>query len=129
MPHQNEEALRAAGEAIAKGDVDAFLGHYADDVVVHYPGTSPLAGEHRGKQAFMNVFARFAEITGAPPQIEVHDILANDTHGVILQTVRIERKGLSIDARQVVVSHFRDGKVAEIWPSYLDQNEVDELLS
>jgi uncharacterized protein len=129
MPHPNEVSLSAAGEAISNGDFDAFLSHYADDVVVHYPGTSSLAGEYRGKQEFMNVFARFAEITGAPPQITVHDTLANDTHGVVLQSVRIERKGRTIDARQVVVSHFRDGKVSEIWPSFLDQHEVDELLS
>lgn len=126
--HANEAALRAAGDAISSGDFETFLSHYADDVVVHYPGSSPLAGEHHGKEAFLGVFGRFAEITGAPPQIAVHDVFANDDHGVVLQLVHIERDGRSLDAQQVVVSHFVNGKITEIWPSFLDQQAVDGML-
>jgi ketosteroid isomerase-like protein len=126
--HPNEAALRAASDAISSGDLETFLSHYADDVLVHYPGSSPLAGDHHGKEAFLAVFGRFAEITGSPPQIAVHDVVANDEHGVVLQMVHIERKGRSLDAQQVVVSHFLDGKVREIWPNFLDQQAVDEML-
>ena len=47
--HPNEKVLRDADEAQMRGDVEAFANAYTDDVIVHIPGKSSLAGTYKGK--------------------------------------------------------------------------------
>jgi ketosteroid isomerase-like protein len=46
--HPNEKVLRDADEAQRRGDVEAFMAAYTDDIVVHMPGKSSLAGTYKG---------------------------------------------------------------------------------
>jgi hypothetical protein len=47
--HANEQVLRDLDQARMGGDIEAFSGFFVDDVVVHFPGKSSLAGEYKGK--------------------------------------------------------------------------------
>ena len=129
MAHSNEEILRRSTDALLARDMEGFLSHYTDDVVVHAAGRNPGAGDHHGKQEFANIFRLLAEVFDAPPQFENHDILANDEHGVVLNNVRFEKGEKSLEGQQIVVCHFRDGKISEVWVSFRNQYEVDELAS
>ena len=120
MAHPNEEIARSATEALAKRDMEAFFDYQADDVVLHFPGRGPMAGDYRGRDGFARLFQQ---------QIETHDVLANDDHAVVLNTVRATRGGRTSEQRQVVVMHFRDGKVAETWLQFSDQQGMDEMAS
>ena len=42
----------------AGGDVEAVAELLADDVVWHVPGSSPIAGDHRGREAVVAYFER-----------------------------------------------------------------------
>jgi ketosteroid isomerase-like protein len=129
MPHPNEEIARSATEALSKGDLETFLSYQADDVVLHFPGRGPMAGDYRGKEGLAQLFQQQMEILDAPPEIETHDILANDDHFVILNTVRASRGGQMLEQHQVVVSHVRNGKVTETWLQFSEQQAMDELAS
>ena len=49
--YETEKVLRAAATAMTTGDMDALSALFADDVVVHVPGTNQLSGDHKGKAA------------------------------------------------------------------------------
>lgn len=115
MAHPNEEILRAQDAALARGDVPALFDTFTDDVVAHIGGRNKLSGDYKGKEQLQEVFGRFMQSMGESAQFETHDILANDTHGVVLQRVRSERGGERIEIGGVGVFHFRDGKISEAW--------------
>ena len=129
MAHPNEEIARSASEALSKRDIETFLSLHTDDVVLHFPGRGPMAGDHRGKEGMAKLFQRQMEILDSPPEIENHDILANDDHTVVLNKTRASRGGQILEQNQVVVMHIRDGKIAEVWLQFSDQQAMDEMAS
>jgi ketosteroid isomerase-like protein len=129
MAHPNEEIARSATEALSKRDMEAFFSYQADDVVLHFPGRGPMAGDYRGKDGLGQLFQQQMEMLDSPPEIENHDVLANDEHAVILNTVRASRGGRSLEQRQVVVMHIKGGKIAETWLQFSDQQAMDEMAS
>jgi len=129
MAHPNEEIARSATEALSKGDMETFLSLQADDVVVHFPGRGPMAGEYRGKDGMAQMFQKQMQMLDGPPEIETHDILANDDHTVVLNTVRASRGGQVLEQQQVVVLHIRDGKITETWLQFSEQQAMDEMAS
>ena len=128
MAHPNEEIARGATEALSKGDMETFLSFQADDVVVHFPGRGPLSGDHRGKDGLAQMFQKQMQMLDAPPEIENHDILASDDHAVILNTVRASLGGQVLEQQQVVVLHIRDGKIAETWLQFSEQQAMDDMV-
>ena len=129
MTHPNEEIARTVTEALSKGDMEGFFSHHADDVVVHFPGRGPLAGDYRGKNELGQMFQKQMQMLDAPPEIETHDVLANDDHAVILNNTRGTRGGKTLEQQQVVVMHIVGGKIAEVWLQFSDQQGMDELAS
>lgn len=129
MAHPNEDIARGAVEALSKRDMDTFFGYQADDVVLHFPGRGPMAGDYRGKEGLGRLFQSQMELLDGPPEIETHDVLANDDHAVILNTVRASRGGRTLEQQQVVVMHIENGKVVETWLQFSDQQAMDEMAS
>ena len=129
MAHPNEDVARSATEALSKGDMEGFLSHHADDVVVHFPGRGPMAGDYRGKDGVAQMFQQQMQLLDSPPEIENHDTLASDDHAVVLNTVRATRGGQTLEQQQVVVLHIKGGKIAEVWLQFSDQQAMDEMAS
>lgn len=127
MTHPNEEIARGATEALSKRDMDRFFAYHADDTVLHFPGRGAMAGDYRGKDGLMRLFQQQAQTLDAPPEIETHDVLANDEHAVVLNNVRASRSGDTFEQEQVVVMHIRDGKITEISLHFSDQQALDEM--
>jgi len=127
MTHPNEEVARSSTEALTKGDMESFFAHHTDDVVVHFPGRGSMAGDYRGKDGLGQLFQKQMQMLDSPPEIENHDILANDEHAVVLNNTRGTRGGKTLEQQQVVVMHIRDGKIAEVWLQFSDQQAMDEL--
>lgn len=125
--HPNEQVLRDSDQAQMNGDVEGFLGHFADDIIANMPGKSSLSGVYKGKDQFVEVFQRFME--RAPEYtFEPHAYLADDEHGVILQRSHYKRGDETLDTNDTFVCHFRDGKIAEMWLMTDSQDEVDAFL-
>jgi len=129
MAHPNEEVARSGTEALSKGDMEGFLSLHTDDTVVHFPGRGPMAGDHRGKDGVAQMFQQQMQMLDSPPEIETHDILANDDHVVILNTVKATRGGQIMEQNQVVVQHIKGGKIAETWIHFSKQQDMDEFAS
>jgi uncharacterized protein len=129
MAHPNEELVRRAFDAFAKGDVDTMRELTDQDAVWHTPGRGPLAGDYRGIDEILGFFARVAELTGGTFRVELHDVVANDEHAVGLYVSRAEREGRTLETKNVLVSHVRNGKSVETWTLSDDQYAADEFFS
>src|SRR5713226_7362004 len=97
MAHPNEELMRRGYEAFLGGDLGALNDLFADDIVWHVPGRNQMAGDFAGKDAVFGQFAKLMELTGGTFKLEIHDILANDTHAVVLVRATAEHDGRKLD--------------------------------
>jgi ketosteroid isomerase-like protein len=129
VAHPNEDLTRRGFDAFAKGDVDTLRELFDQDAVWHVPGRSQLAGDHRGMDAILGSFAKTAELTGGTFRIDLHDVVADDEHAVAIYVTRGEREGRTLEARNVLVSHIRNGKLTEAWLMSEDQYAADEFFS
>jgi uncharacterized protein len=55
--------------------------------------------------------------------------LADDRHTVGLHLATGEREGQTLEDREVLVFHIRDGKVVEVWQYLENQYTYDEFFS
>lgn len=119
-----QSVLSAYAKAWKAGDLTAIVEAYHEDFVLHYFGTSPLAGTHRGKQAALTVLAQATE-RSARELVEVQDVLAGERFGALLAVERLgpERREL----RRVLLYAVRDERLAECWLYDSDQPFVDAL--
>jgi ketosteroid isomerase-like protein len=129
MAHPNEDLVRKGFEAFSQGDMGALDGLFADDIVWHAPGRNQLSGDHRGKEAVFANFQKLFELTGGTFRVEIHDVLANDEHAVVLAHASAQRDGKTLDDNGVQIFHIRDGKVTEQWLHPWDVYAGDEFFS
>jgi ketosteroid isomerase-like protein len=129
MAHPNEELIQRTFEAFTKGDMETLGALMADDTVFHIPGRGPLAGDHRGREQVLSVLGKQAELTGGTFRVELHDILANDDHAILLTKASAERGGKAWEDNGVLVFHVKDGKVSEGWLHPGDLYAGDEFFS
>ena len=120
MAHPNEETMRRSVEAQERGDIPAMLEMFTDDVVAHIGGRSFFAGDYKGRDGLVDAYGKFLGSLGEILKMETHDVLANDTHGMMLQTIEAKRGGDQITINGVAVMHFTNGKVSEAW--FLDED-------
>jgi hypothetical protein len=64
----------------------------------------------------LEVFARLAQSTDGPPSVDIHDILGNDDHVVVLGSASATaRDGSSAEWKYTQIFHIRDGRTTKVW--------------
>jgi ketosteroid isomerase-like protein len=129
MSHPNEDLIRKGYAAFLSGDMATLSDLFADDVVWHAPGRNPLAGTYRGKEEVFASFQKVFELTGGTFKLDIHTVLADDEHAVVLARATAERDGKKLDDNSVQVFHISDGKVTEQWLHPGDVYAGDEFWS
>ena len=129
MAHPNEDLVRRGYEAFATGDMATLNELFADDIVWHSPGRNALAGTFRGKNEVFGNLQSVMEMTGGTFKLDIHDLLADDEHGVVLVGVTAERNGKTLKDNTVQVWHLKDGKATESWLHPGDAYASDEFWS
>jgi len=128
--HETEKVLRAAATAMTTGDMDGLSALFADDVVVHVPGTNQLSGDHSGKEAgFTSYMEKAMALTNGEFVFEPHDIVGSEDHAAGIYRYRATRDGQTIGWRHVNVYHVRDGQIVEIWQHPFDFERWNEFWS
>jgi ketosteroid isomerase-like protein len=129
MTHPNEVLLREAFAAFMRGDLEALQTKYfAEDIRYHVAGRSQIAGDYEGIGEVLGFFGRLFELSGGTLRLELHDVVANDEHGVALFKVLAERDGKQLADNEFLVAHpTPDGKAAEIWTQSTDVYASDEF--
>jgi ketosteroid isomerase-like protein len=127
--HANAMAYRLTVDAFRAGDLEALRDLIADDVVWHVPGTGPLSGEVRGRDALFDWFRRLREVTGGTFTLQEHDVLGNDEHVVALSLMGAIKDGVPFTAHVISVFHYRNGLQLERWFHPVDLEAWDRMLA
>jgi uncharacterized protein len=127
MTHPNETLVRNGYEAFAKGDMQTVNELFSDDIVWHVPGRGQLAGDYKGKDQVFDFFTKLINESGGTFQQEVHDVIANDEHTIVMVTWSAERGGNRFQDRNVHVLHVLGEKVTEFWGYAEDQYGEDQF--
>ena len=126
--HPKATWLRGLYEAGSRGDTDWAANALADDVVWTVPGRGSYAGAHRGKEAVLEFFNRVIPDLESF-SIEVHDVLADDTHAVALVHYDHRRPGHPFSQIGAEVYHFNAaGKISAFWALVDDTAAFDEFF-
>jgi ketosteroid isomerase-like protein len=128
--HANVLRARRNYEAFSAGDMAALKDSMTDDTVWHVLGHNPLSGDYKGKDAVFGLFGQLMQQSAGTFKVEVHDILANDEHGIALVTESAERNGKKWVSRAVHVTHpDAEGRAKEFWAFQEDQAATDAFWS
>jgi uncharacterized protein len=124
------QRLRDGYEAFDRGDLEAIRSQFNPDIVWHIGGKSQFSGDYKGIDAVFGFFGSVVAETAGTLKNEVHDILSNDTHGVVLVTQTAERNGKKLNMDAVQIIHRDDqGRITESWFLPVDAYAVDEFWS
>jgi ketosteroid isomerase-like protein len=127
--HPNVSIVKEGFEALEKGDIGWLGEHMADDIVWHVGGNSKWAGTYEGKAKVMDLFGRQMQAMNGPPEADIHDILGNDDHVVVLGSAKASAAdGSSAEWKYVNVFHIKDGKTTEAWGMAENDAAVDPFL-
>ncbi len=128
--HPNVELSRRGYAAFGSGDMETLTELIAEDAVWHVGGRSPLAGDYEGREAVFGLFGQLAEKSEGTLKLEVHDILANDDHSVVLTRLTAGgSSGKTVSINTCDTAHIRDGQLVEFWTFGSDQYAWDEYWS
>lgn len=125
--HPNEELARREIEFINSGDLAALDEMYSDDMVFHYPGRNPLAGDYHSADDFLTKAQQLLG-TGTLKR-ELLDAFGSDDHAIQLLHVRADVGDRSHSWRAVAVMHVRNEKIVEVWLHIDDQYALDDFLN
>lgn len=127
--HPIADLIRNGYDAFLKRDMATLEDFFAEDVVWHAAGTSPISGEYRGRDALFALIRQIDELSGGTFRFQIHTVLADDEHGVALTRTMASRKGRRLRAQSVNVFHVSEGRVTEVWQASEDQPSIDEFWS
>ena len=119
---QNLEIIQRGYEAFGRGDLDALLSLFADNIEWVSPGPAdlPTAGTRRGRQQVADFFRILDELFEFQ-RFEPKTFIAQDDRVVVLgeDTARIKATGKVLDSAWAHAFSLRDGKVAS-FHEYID---------
>ncbi len=114
--HPNVERIKREYQAFVDEDYTRLAQLFAPDAVWHVRGDSPLAGDYAGSDAIVEFLRKLAEDTHESFMIELHDILANDQHTVVLAHTTVNRDDRTYTADEVhVFCTDQNGLITEAW--------------
>ena len=102
-------------DAARSGDWETGFGFFADDVVLHVPGRSDLAGE-------------LARAHHAKVEVELVEMLIGEERVALIVKERFPRDEGVVEIRRANVYRVRAGKIDEVWIFEANQYEVDEFF-
>ena len=126
--HPDVALIRRGYAAFSTGDVATLSEIIAPDATQYQPGSSDLAGEHKGLQAILEFYGRLAAGTDGSFRVEL-ERLYTDGKGQVVTTHRTtaQRAGRRLDTRALLTFTVVDGIARDIHGCQEDIAEWDEF--
>ncbi|MDT0183962.1 nuclear transport factor 2 family protein [Microbacterium sp. ARD31] len=119
---QMKSAVAAASDDL---DLSLLRAMMAEDAVLHADGTSPLGGDHHGRDNVLGNFPNLTRIAGGSLALEITEIVANEHFLVMLNRATAERNGHDLSQMICVIWRFVDGRAVEMWDHFADVGAWD----
>jgi acyl-CoA thioesterase FadM/ketosteroid isomerase-like protein len=117
--------LQRQREMYAGGDVESVRELLAEDIIWHVPGTSPIAGDYRGRDAVIGYFLRRRALAGGAISIRQRDEMHDEEVLVQLADGQAVLAGRDVEWRTTGVYRVAAGRIAEAWLVPLDGAHFD----
>jgi ketosteroid isomerase-like protein len=130
VEHPNVRRLRDVYAAFDNADLNCVLDDFADDAVVHFKGEGPSSGDRKGREAIAAALIGRFELTGGTHKFEVHDIFADDDHGVaVIRETATRQDGAMLDVEEAhMVTFNAAGKITNVWDLPADAGAHDRFF-
>ncbi|HYP48492.1 MAG TPA: nuclear transport factor 2 family protein [Thermoleophilaceae bacterium] len=116
--------------AAKRGDWETAFGCFAEDIVMHVPGSSVLSGDRHGRDAAIDYIETVrAHFRHGKIELELIDMLSSDERVVLLVRERFHGQGTSVEIRRANVYRVKGDKIVEISIFEADQHAVDALVA
>ena len=122
-----EELHRRQGEMYRGGSVEPVTELLDPQVLWHVPGSSPIAGDHRGVQAVIDYFSARRELASSTLRLHPRQVLADAEVVLWLVDGTALLGGRRVSWRTVGVYRVKAGRVREVWLVPLDLELFDSL--
>lgn len=127
---ENAAIVRRGYEAFNAGDMETLTELFDESASWHTPGRSPIAGDHKGREAAFAQFGRYGGETGGTFRAELRQVLADDDgHVVGIHHNSGERNGKQLDVDCCLVFELKDGRLTDGREHFYDLNAWDEFWS
>ena len=129
--HPNTERIRRGlltrrATEPTQEDLEFLWNLFREDVVWHSSGSTPISGEHRGRDAVFGVFQQIAQ--AGDFKRDIVNVLADDFHAVALVHNDVRKDEKHMEWYEAMVFHLdSDGKIEEFWALHEDPDAVDDL--
>jgi uncharacterized protein len=111
-------------EAWKQGDIVTVIDCYSPSIVAHYGGTSPFAGTHVGRDAFLQVLADSTARSGRR-LVSVDQVHEDASHGAVFATEEFMVDGDPVTVNRALRYRIEDDRIVECWLYDQDQHLVD----
>jgi len=125
------ELHRRQSEMYAGGAVGPVIELLAEDVVWHVPGTSPIAGEHRGTAAVVEYFEKRRRLAHTTMRMQPGEVISEGDSVAQFLTGTAVLGGESV-AWQTIGAYRLDAehrRIQEVWLVPLDADLFDHIWS
>ncbi|MEU3772762.1 nuclear transport factor 2 family protein [Streptomyces sp. NPDC032472] len=128
--HPDAALIRRGYEAFGKGDMDTLGSLMTADVIHHVPGTNPLSGHHKGREAVLDLYRRMGEETKGTMQVDLHMVTVDGRgHAIAVHTLRGDRGDRGIEIQEGLFFTIVGGKISDIDQCTQDIDEEDAFWS
>ncbi|HZA20306.1 MAG TPA: nuclear transport factor 2 family protein, partial [Actinomycetota bacterium] len=99
--------------ALVAGDLAAAQALCSEDVVLHVPGRSQVAGSYRGPEGVVSYFRSLGELSNGTATTTVDNVAVTTNKAVITQKVTADRSNKQLKDQQNVLLRIEAERVVE----------------
>lgn len=126
--HPNVQFVIDGHMRLERGDMQAISAMFADDIVWHEFGTSPLAGSFSGIDAVLAYWRDYFDAAGATFNQDITQIMANDDYVTSIVHMTGQKVDRTFDQTAVDIMRMGGGKIVEFWRYYADVEEAHSFI-
>jgi uncharacterized protein len=127
--HPHAVLMREFFDAFGAADRDRLAALMAPDLVWHFPGTSPIAGDWHGVDGLLEGIRQVAMALGrGNNRFELLHVYADDESAVTVHRDFYVGEDNELDLRYVLYVRMQDGRMAEVWEVPFDQYENERYM-
>jgi len=122
--------VRRGYDAFNNRDIETLVAMMAKDIVQHVPGTTALAGDHKGIESVLGYYSALGELTNGTFRADLIDAHA-DGHGHVIAIHQTSgtRNGVTRVSRGSILFTFLGEKMTDLLEAHADLAGDDAFLS